>query len=518
MVQSGQAAKASKKAADAKPKVTAGKLLKDAALTAAMFAGPGKFIKGGQIVSKGVKTLTNVEKSKKKYELKASLVKKAIAKKNAPKAVEEVSKKSTSAGDVLRSAKVEKQAITAKKIERAKTFKPQTQAERGITSPPNTRQIGPQLPKKSDVTYEGTGMPLRPRTKIERPKSSGLKTTTGQGRKKVSDADARDVSKELKTRPNAPRARAIPRPGSNTLTANEKAQMKTRTPLTVTRKKPMSSQEIKDKNKATQLARTNRALRLPSKRKPLGPKTERQTKIIENAKKDTPRVPSHKVNVKIYRKKKWKPDTSNAGAQADEYTRPLTNSGKKGSIVRQPYKSKAEIRDEGDNANNALNVLAQKTKPTIAQGRGNRPQPRSGIPKEKTRTERREIRADRKRQQKARAGGPAMIQRTRPKPLIKRDASGKPIRNTQGELIVNAERARKVFPRAASPRKKARIQIAKVMDRRVKIGEKASMNAEKAQARAELKGVKKTSSRATTQISKRVTARKKLSKTRPLGK
>ena len=138
------------------------------------------------------------------------------------------------------------------------------------------------------------------------------------------------------------------------------------------------------------------------------------------------------------------------------------------------------------------------------------------VPKEKTRTERREIRADRKRQQKARAGGPAMIQRTRPKMgKIKRDASGKPEKTRDGLTKVSVERSYKVFPRAASPRKKAQIQSAKVMRNRVKVAEKEVMSAEKAKAKAEFKGAKKTSSRATTQISKRVIARAKLSKTRP---
>jgi hypothetical protein len=347
MVQSGQAAKSIKKKTDAMPKASTKKLLKDAALNAAMFVGPGKFLKAGKIVNEAVKVVEAAKKAK-KYQLKASLVKKAIAKKNAPKAPESVAKKETSAGDVLRTAKVE--GKTQQRIARVKT-KYETQAERGVTSPERKRFIGPEKAKKSDVTSQGTGMPLKSKAKVEPPKSSGLKTTTGQGRKKVSDVDAKDVSKDLRARPSAPRAREISKPRSTTLTANEKAQIKIKQKVEISKKEPKSLQQIKDERKAATLARTNRQLKSRSKRKPLGPKTEHQTKIIENAKKDTPRVPPHKVNVKIYRKKKWKPDTSNAGAQADEYTRPLTNSGKKGSIVRQPYKSKAEIREEGNNAN-----------------------------------------------------------------------------------------------------------------------------------------------------------------------
>ena len=63
MAQSGQAAKSIKKKTDAMPKVGAKKLLKDAALTAVMFAGPGKFLKAGKIVSKGVEALKSTSKA-----------------------------------------------------------------------------------------------------------------------------------------------------------------------------------------------------------------------------------------------------------------------------------------------------------------------------------------------------------------------------------------------------------------------------------------------------------------------
>ena len=54
MAQSGQAAKSIKKKTDAMPKATAKKLLKDAAVNAAMFVGPGKFLKGAKIIEEGV--------------------------------------------------------------------------------------------------------------------------------------------------------------------------------------------------------------------------------------------------------------------------------------------------------------------------------------------------------------------------------------------------------------------------------------------------------------------------------
>jgi len=73
MAQSGQAAKAIKKKTDAMPKVGAKKLLKDTALNAVMFAGPGKFLKAGKIASEGAKVArTAIKKVGKDAELKAA--------------------------------------------------------------------------------------------------------------------------------------------------------------------------------------------------------------------------------------------------------------------------------------------------------------------------------------------------------------------------------------------------------------------------------------------------------------
>ena len=63
MAQTGQAAKAVKKKADALPKVSTKKLLKDATVNAAMLIGPGKFLKAGKIVSKGVEAVKGTSKA-----------------------------------------------------------------------------------------------------------------------------------------------------------------------------------------------------------------------------------------------------------------------------------------------------------------------------------------------------------------------------------------------------------------------------------------------------------------------
>ena len=69
MARTGQAAKAIKKAADAKPKVSNKKILKDATANAAMLIGPGKFLKAGKIVKKGVDSLNKTKRIAKDKEI-----------------------------------------------------------------------------------------------------------------------------------------------------------------------------------------------------------------------------------------------------------------------------------------------------------------------------------------------------------------------------------------------------------------------------------------------------------------
>lgn len=465
----------------------------------------------------------------KKYALKASLVKKSLAKNGVSKAAESIAKKEVSAGDVLRTAKVE--GRTQKSIVRVKT-KYQTQAERNVTSPARPpREIGPQFPKKTDVTYEGKGMPVRARVArkprpVEGPERKATAIVRAKNpRVRVSDADAKEISKELKNRPSGSRNRDIPKPGSTTLTSNEKREIRMKDTILYKKpNEPKSLQQIKDEKAAAKLARTNRLLKRPSRRKAEGPKTERQTKVIENAKKDTPRVPPHKVDVTIMRKKKWKPDTSNAGAQADEYTRPLTNSGKKGSIVRQPYKSKAEIREEGNNANtNPANwdVAGNRPKTTIEKGRGNVPQP-GAITRNRSVERHRAQVAERNRQRRANQSGPSIVIKQKKRNLIRRDANGKPMRDSKGNLIVNLDRrTQRVYPKTASASTETRKQNAKVMRHRVRVAEKEVLAAEKKKAKSEFVGAKK-DSRSADKASKRLKAKAKtktrLSKTRPTGK
>jgi hypothetical protein len=69
MIRTGQAAKAIKKKADAKPKVSNKKLAKDAVANAAMIIGPGKFLKAGNVVKKGVDSLSKTKRIAKDKEI-----------------------------------------------------------------------------------------------------------------------------------------------------------------------------------------------------------------------------------------------------------------------------------------------------------------------------------------------------------------------------------------------------------------------------------------------------------------
>jgi hypothetical protein len=69
MIRTGQAAKAIKKKTDAKPKVGGKKLAKDAVANAAMIIGPGKFLKAGSIVKKGVGSLSKTKRIAKDKEI-----------------------------------------------------------------------------------------------------------------------------------------------------------------------------------------------------------------------------------------------------------------------------------------------------------------------------------------------------------------------------------------------------------------------------------------------------------------
>ena len=183
--------------------------------------------------------------------------------------------------------------------------------------------------------------------------------------------------KDLASRP-VTKNRAIPRRSSQSLTPNEKryVDLGKKARVTVTRKKPMSLAEIKTANAA---ARKEKFKEVLTPDKPIGEK--RPGRVTSKRLKRTPReLPSHKVDVKIMRKKNEKPDTSNAGAEPDRV--PLYSVGKKVKTARvsQPYKSRAEMNELNANAKaNPKNwdVADQRRPSNIAEGRGQTVQPPS---------------------------------------------------------------------------------------------------------------------------------------------
>jgi hypothetical protein len=86
MAQSGQSAKAIKKATDAKPKASVKKLVKDAVVNTAMVVGPGKFLKGAQIAKAGIAAARGTGAAKKITAAEKTMVKdiKNFAKKTKP--------------------------------------------------------------------------------------------------------------------------------------------------------------------------------------------------------------------------------------------------------------------------------------------------------------------------------------------------------------------------------------------------------------------------------------------------
>ena len=198
MVQSGQAAKAIKKKTDAMPKVGAKKLLKDAALTAVMFAGPGKFLKAGKIASEGAKVArTAVKKVGKDAELKAATSAAEVIKKekylkevmarpvtrnrNVPrpstkelspreKAADIASKKSPVAvtkKEPMSSAEIKKTRATARKakFDRVLTPRPKPKPNRAPLKPidksrGSNRPVKPKLTDEQQVLDNAANNPL----------------------------------------------------------------------------------------------------------------------------------------------------------------------------------------------------------------------------------------------------------------------------------------------------------------------------------------------------------------------
>ena len=262
MAQTGQAAKASKKAADAKPKVGAKKLLKDAALTAVMFTPPGRVVKGIGLAAKAAGVAKDAKVVKAMKDVSAVEKRMAAVDKADTKKVTREVRKSINKAEAS-----------------GKYQKTPTKMKRDNDSFESAAERGERIPRKK-------------------------LTQTKPERKSISDKDASDISKEISQRPNnSGRVRDVKKPSSKELSPSEKAAdiASKKSPVAVTRKKPMSLAEIKKAKAVARKAKFDRVLtprpkpkpnRAPLKpidksrgsNAPVKPKLNDEQQILENAK------------------------------------------------------------------------------------------------------------------------------------------------------------------------------------------------------------------------------------------
>lgn len=267
MVQSGQAAKAIKKKTDAMPKAGAKKLLKDAALTAVTFAGPGKFTKGAKVVKEGVVAAERLARKARGGSATASRMQKAS--------------KSTDASrrEAIRRAD---NAVKEAGVESAK-----------IPSPTRVVKLEPRKPQPATETFKVAQRNIRKNVAgVDKPKA------------KIPTSEVTAIVKERTLRPsNSGRIRAIKKPSSKELSPSEKAAdiLSKESPVTLTRKRPMTAQQIRiakakerkakfDKVLATRpKPKPNRAPLKPidksrGSNRPVKPRLSGEDQILDNAK------------------------------------------------------------------------------------------------------------------------------------------------------------------------------------------------------------------------------------------
>ena len=281
MAQTGQAAKSIKKKTDAMPKASTKKLLKDAAVNAAMFVGPGKFLKGAKVVKEGVVAAERLARRARGGSATASRMQKAS--------------KSTDASRREATRRGENAAKEAR-VESAEIPRPTRTVKRDVVQRPIRKPLE-RIPSTKAVALE-------PKPNV----GGGLRTTTGQGRKPLPSKDVTDIAKERTQRPNnAGRTRDVKKRSTQELSPSEKAAdiLSKKSPVTVTKKKPMSSAKIKETRATARKAKFDKLLaprpkpkpnRAPLKpidrsrgsNAPVKPKINDKNQILENA-KDNPK-------------------------------------------------------------------------------------------------------------------------------------------------------------------------------------------------------------------------------------
>ena len=260
-----------------------------------------------------------------------------------------------------------------------------TQASRGVTNTIRSKTgklyRNGKLVSKNAVTSEPRKAgPVRRVLSADAPNvGGGQKTTTGQRRVKVSDAEATAIAKEAGRRPIAPRGRDIPKPSTKSLTPNEKRYeaLGKKAKVTVIKKKPMSAAELKESRAVARKAKFTKLLT------PIKPVGEKKPGSVTSSRPKVATLPKHKVDVKIYRKK---------GVRTE---------------VNDPIKNAAQ---------NPKNTFAARPKSNIAEGRGNTPQPESITKTDNLDVRKGEI-VERAQQAKANRGGPKFTKKVEVKSI-----------------------------------------------------------------------------------------------------
>ena len=246
MAQTGQAAKSIKKKTDAMPKASTGKLLKDAAVTAAMFTPPGRILKAVSLVSTASKAAKAAQAAKELRITKGLVGKKGQATLTRAEKAKITPTPAQAKAEAARKKLVQKRSKEVLSDSRV----PLGPKRKPLERIPSTKAIA-----------------LEPKPNI----GGGLRTTTGQGRKPLPAKDVTAITKERTLRPsNSGRARDVKKPSSKELSPSEKAAdiASKKSPVAVTRKKPMSLAEIKKAKAVARKAKFDRVLTPRPKPKP----------------------------------------------------------------------------------------------------------------------------------------------------------------------------------------------------------------------------------------------------------
>jgi hypothetical protein len=219
-----------------------------------------------------------------------------------------------------------------------------------------TRQVRKKINElEASGSYKKTAAtPKKTFVKAEPPVRKKLTPATPT-RKTVSDKDASEVAKEISKRPSgASRARLVKKPSLKSLTPREKRYeaLGKKAPVTVTKKKPMSLEEIKKAKAAARKAKFGTVLA----RKPIS-KADNPLykKVNPNAKREPVLQPAAAARAKRAEPKTTKP------SDAPSIEKGRGNTQQPPSVTTSPVRSRSrELRIEARKARRA-NVRDKRT-------------------------------------------------------------------------------------------------------------------------------------------------------------